>query len=214
MVGPYTQDLDIAHMALMHLGDTSTLTNFSTGTTIQDRAINRFFNQTKHEILRMHDWSFAKKVAALTDQATDPNEFWRYSYTYPTDCLFVRRLRWYVAGPGARIDSETNRIAYEIDQNQGKIFTDLDDDDGYLEYTENVSTYAEIPADFGLAWSYLLAARIAPAVAGLEKNTLFDFCMKMHGYAMGIAQANDFNEDNSGAQHHEPTYIRERGTLE
>ena len=55
-------------------------------------ACSSWYDYCRMEVLHDFFWPWASKYAVLTLVATAPNEEWLYAYTYPTDCLFVRRL--------------------------------------------------------------------------------------------------------------------------
>lgn len=199
----------IANLALSHLGISTVLSDITTGTTVPDTQCNLHYAICRDEMLRAAQWAFAKKRASgsgkteLTSSSTYYGH-WTFSYTYPTDCLMMRRIVWDEVRE-ARIDHRQSIIPYVIDQN--KVYTDQDD--AIFEYTMQYTTVTGFPVDFVMALSYLLASRIAAAVTGGDPFRLTDKAMRLYKLAYGIASKNNINEEQLDEEH-ESQMIRHR----
>lgn len=200
----------IANLSLSHLGSTKVLTDFTTGTSVEDKACNLHYALCRDYLLKAANWSFALKRAAGAGQATltDASPYythWAYSYTYPTDCLQMRRIPWHTVRD-ARIEHRQAQIPYLVDGT--KIYTDQDE--AVFEYTMQVTTVTLFPVDFVEALSYLLAAKIGPSVTGGDpfKNT--EKALQFYVMAKSIAMANNQNEPVEDEEH-QSEFIRTRG---
>ena len=92
--------VDIANKALTYLG-ADAITNI-TDDTVEGRAINRVYEQSRDYCLRDHPWNFAMLRVALAADTTAP--VWEYtnSFPWPSDCLRIIEVNtteeWAVEG--------------------------------------------------------------------------------------------------------------------
>lgn len=84
-------DLEKANMALLHLGISKSIGSFTENSN-EARALNTFYDTTNEWLLRNYKWPFATGFVNLALVETNPTDEWAYSYRYPTDCLFFRRV--------------------------------------------------------------------------------------------------------------------------
>ena len=201
----------IANLALSHLGQSAVLTDFTTGTTVADIACNLHFALCRDEMLRAARWTFATKRAtgAGKSELTSSSPYyghWQFSYTYPTDCLMMKRIVWDEVRE-ARIDHLQSRIPFIVDQS--KIYTDQDD--AIFEYTMQYTTATGFPVDFVQALSYLLASRIAAVVTGGDPFKLMEKAYQLYKLAYGIAARNNHNEEVIDEEH-DAEMIRHRSS--
>ena len=82
--------VDIANKALTYLGSDA-ITNI-TDDTVEGRAINRIYEQSRVYCLRDHPWNFAMIRVALAADTTAP--VWEYtnSFPWPSDCYELLKL--------------------------------------------------------------------------------------------------------------------------
>jgi hypothetical protein len=159
--------LDVYNMAISHLGTGKQITDVDERG--QEAAKCRQWGAMARRItLQRYRWPFATRYATLTQvtrkgDAGHPTEEYEYSYRYPTTALFVRRvLNQYNRNP-----NPNQKIPFKVIQdNTGKlILTDIPE--GQIEYVVDVEDLGFAPEFFILAYSYVLAAHIAP---GLTKG--------------------------------------------
>lgn len=92
--------VDIANKALTYLG-ANAITNI-TDDTVEGRAANRIYEQSRDYCLRDHPWNFALIRVALAADTTAP--VWEYtnSFPWPADCLRIIEVdtteEWAVEG--------------------------------------------------------------------------------------------------------------------
>lgn len=181
---------EICNLALSHLGGKE-IANLEEKSE-EARACKRFYETVRKEVLRDFPWPFATKVATLNLIEEEPTSEWAYSYRYPTDCLYFRKIL-----SGFRNDNRQSRVSYRIAQDQsGKlIYTDTEEAEG--EYTVNANDPILYPPDFTMAFSFLLAYYIAPRVTGGDPFKLKDSAMDAYDQKIRKARANARNEEQS-----------------
>lgn len=84
-----TDPVEICNLALLEIGE-QPITAFSDNSTAA-RVATRFYEPTRDDLLRGHNWNFAQVRVVLAQDATAPvwGDDFPYSYTLPADCLFV-----------------------------------------------------------------------------------------------------------------------------
>lgn len=85
-------DVDIANMALGHLGTRATISDLNENST-ESREISRWYTTTRDVVLSKLDWNFSRVHLTLASSGTPPSR-WAYSYAYPSDCLKFRGFDW------------------------------------------------------------------------------------------------------------------------
>jgi len=87
-------DVDIANLALSHLGDSATVTSFNPPEgSAQAEHCARLFPLARDTLLEMPGvaWSFATRRLLLAELPNDSTQ-WDYCYQRPTDCLRIVRV--------------------------------------------------------------------------------------------------------------------------
>ena len=171
--------LDIANLALAHLAIGRPIGSMAEATQ-NARVMTQFYAQARDEALRAFTWPFATKFATLTSVAgPSPRASvdFLYSYRYPADCAYARKLRTQPRRP----DLREARVPFVTAQDgTGRlILTDAvpvaaaGDFPAYpqLEYTVAVDE-SLWPTDFAQAVSYLLAFKSAPVLTAGDPQKL------------------------------------------
>src|SRR5690606_7797987 len=104
--------VSICNMALGELG-INAITSLDQATA-DARLCNRFYEQTRDEVLRAHPWNFAIKRVNLSAISTAPVFGWLYQYQLPSDYLRLIQLN------GWEEDEQADRWEIEAD----KLLTD------------------------------------------------------------------------------------------
>lgn len=156
--------VDIANMALNNLGQTQVIGSFVENS-VAASLCNRFYNDTREDLLKGFPWNFAIKVATLTEVTDEDDDKYEYVYEYPSDCLRVIRL--------GITDDDDEPIAnpYIIRMNDEtpplkRICCDVDD--AKAKYIYDVQEVSYMPSEFRAALAWELANRIA---AGLSSSS-------------------------------------------
>lgn len=184
-----SSETEVANLALAHLGQNS-ITDIDSESSQEAAACRRFYDHARDEMLRRWPWTFAKRRQVLALVEEDPTDEWGYSYRWPSDCLFPRRI---VNGDRNPTKDTVDKYLVESDTSGKLILCDVEDAE--LEYTARVEDVGLFPADFTLALSYKLAFYIAPFVTGGDP---FDLQRRMIQFAEAFFQqaaAGSANED-------------------
>lgn len=182
--------IEIWNMALSHLGISKEVASV-TERSKEAEACNRFYDTCVEALLTDHSWPFATKYATLALIESDPNDEWAYSYRYPTDCFFFRKIL-----SGTRNDTLATKIPFEVakDDSGRVIFTDAVDAQGKYTVTVDESFFT---SDFILTLSYRLAYYIAPRVTAGDPFKLGPQMMQKYQFELSRSTSNAFNEDQS-----------------
>ena len=151
--------VQIAKLALQHVGDRfdiSSLTEF----TPEAEQVNLIFNDTRDALLRQHPWHFAKKfVSPATVAGTVPGG-WTFMYLYPTDAVRILGI----TNPLGRGQPP---IEFEVARNAANNRVLLcDQESAEIVYTARITTTEDFDAEFTMALSYSLAAKLAMPLTG------------------------------------------------
>ena len=143
--------LAAANEALAELKQIGGITAISdaAGTTTEQKYVTRFFDPCRKNVLRAHDWPFARKPMCIV--ASHDGESGLWSFPKPTDC--IRMLS---------VTRQGDPINYEI---QGKNIICLQEPDKAL-YTEDVQDIDLWDTLARTALVQLLASKLAEPVSG------------------------------------------------
>lgn len=198
-------DVDIANMALAHLGDATNVASISPPeASPQARWCARFFPVARDAVLEMHEWNFAtrRQTGALIASTIDQ---WQYSYAMPANAIKVLAVldsqaqddygeSLYVkegtrtadgfiypqAFSGAVITPQ-DFVVETLEDGTKVIYTNQKD--ALIRYIARVTDASKFSSLFSLALSYMLASFIAgPMLKGATARAV---AKEM----LGIAQA-------------------------
>lgn len=194
----------IANYALGHLGSTKQISNLTTERSKEADALRTFYEVTRDEVLRSFNWPFARKYIELALVTSPASIEWAYAYRQPSDCIAERSVRpklqtenefntlGYGYPPAVRhgiiYDSERIPFVLGSDESGGLIFTNQDLAE--LEYTYRITNDMLMPADFQMAFSYLLASRAAPSITGGDPTGLQSKNLQLYFNKISEAEAN------------------------
>ncbi len=82
----------IVNLALSHIGHTIFVDSLATEQTSEAELANLLYEPTRDFVLEDFPWPEATKYITLGLVEEEPNDDWLFSYRYPSDCLFVRRV--------------------------------------------------------------------------------------------------------------------------
>jgi hypothetical protein len=152
----------VANLALSHLGSGAQIADLGENSA-EANAISTFYDLALEQALRAVNWPFATKIVTLALVEADPTDEWGYSYRYPSDCLYFRRIL-----SGSRQDTRQSRVSYKIGRDSSGQLVYTDQSQAQAEYTTLVDDPQRWPVDFTLAFSYLLAALSVPRITGVD----------------------------------------------
>lgn len=179
----------IANLALGHLGVGTEIANLATESSQEARTARRFFSQVQEELISSFAWPFSGRFATLALVEETPTAEWAFSYRYPSDALYLRRIL-----SGTRNDSRQSRVPFKILSDDDGLLLYTDMEDAEIEYTSTATDVLRWPSDFVKAFAYLLAAYMAPTLTRGDPTKLGDRCMALHMAALNDAAASALNE--------------------
>lgn len=161
-------EIDIANLALSHLGDTASISSFDEQSA-QAVHCARFYPVARDALLEMHTWGFATRRIQLA-QLDSPWPEWDYCYAQPANTLNILAVLPHDAAddysvPGAGRYSPQSFSCETDDLGRQVIYTDQAD--AVLRYTVVVTDTTVFSPLFTVALSWHLAAMIAgPIIKG------------------------------------------------
>lgn len=197
-------DTEICNLALSHLGVGKEIASLETEKSQEASACRRFYDIALDATLRDYPWNFATKIEALGLVEEEPNDEWLYSYRYPTDCLFIKRIL-----SGIKNDTRQSRINYRVVSDSAGQLIYSDHENAEIEYTYRVTDSNIYPSDFTMALSYRLAHYIAPRVTAGDPFKLKAEVMHLYVLELSKARSNNSNEEQD-AEDAESEFIRAR----
>lgn len=182
--------VEICNLALSHLAIGKEIANIETEKSEEAGAARRFYDITRDNVLRSFPWPFTTKVAVLGLVAKEPTSEWGYSYRYPTDCLYIRRIL-----STLRNDTRQTRVPYELAQDTAGILIFTDMDLAEIEYTAKSDNPQIYPSDFTLAFSYYLAFLMSPRLTGGDQFKLGEKAVGMYAAIISQAKSTGISEE-------------------
>lgn len=180
---------ELANMAISHIGIGKEIANIDTEQSEEASACRRYFDTARDAALRDFPWSFATVVSSLSLVSEDPTEEWAYEYRYPADCVKIIRLL-----SGVRNDTRQSRVPYQVLSGTSARVIYSDEEDAQVEYVKRVTDPSFYPSDFQMAFSFRLAAYIAPRIAKGDPFGLRDKAMQMYEIELSKAKEAMLNE--------------------
>lgn len=193
------QKIDICNMALAQLGQEpiSALEQDNE----RARRCRLFYHPVRQEVLRTHHWAFACGLTDLALLADEPDENGRYSYAYPQDCLFVRK----VFAPGRGHHPCAFQELYRKDLQARVILCAAEQ--ARAEYTRDVRDESMFDPAFAKAFSLALAADLAITLTA--DGSLSQRILQKYTLALDEARRSNMTE-NFDVRPGESTFVEHR----
>lgn len=148
----YTSSVQIANLALGHLSVNS-IESF-TERSVEARAMKKWYDVCRREVLERLDWSFARKREALVlHPEAAPDGQWLFRYRRPASCIEMRRLQSPLG-----VTADPPPFAQEA-ATDGSLTVLTDLEQAIAIYTYDCQTVEAFTASFGIALSHCLAWR-------------------------------------------------------
>lgn len=206
-------EVDIANLALAHLGDTATVASISPPDgSAQASHCARFYPIARDALLEMHTWGFATTRIALAYAPTNPSSTWKYAYAAPSEVinylsiLAPRAADDYsvgvqmagvgpysapIVGMGVYTPQD---YAVETDGNGNDIIL-TNVQDAVLRYTTVVTDTTKFSPLFTLVLSHHLASMLAgPLIKGEVGRAVAEEQLKIAGALQAQAEGSDANQ--------------------
>jgi hypothetical protein len=181
---------EICNLAISHLGHGKEISNVDTENSSEATICRRYYETALRAILRDAKFTFATKNVALGLVGSNPTTEWNYSYRYPSDCIFFRRI-W----SGSRNDTNDTRVEYKIIRDDTGLLIYTDMENAVAEYTFYNDDEGQYPPDFVMALSYRLANLIAPSITKGDPFGMGAKAYEMYLMEITRAQASSYNEE-------------------
>ena len=209
---------EVVNVALGRLGITRRLADVDSDNSKEAVQARLVYDLCLDETLRAFPWNFAQTAVALAETSADPViPGYAVQYQYPTNCLKAHIL---CTADGVRqsydawlMDWERTlllppkypfRIALHPDEDRRVILTDLET--AYLIYTARVTDVNVWDVSFRSAFSWRLAAELAPALTEGDKGrSAADWAMQRFLMSWQTAAAMSFNEEREDLRPDSPS---------
>ena len=148
--------VSICNLALLAMGHNKPIQAIDEAS-VEAGLFSQWFDQCRDEVLALHDWGFAEKVAALASYGTADSDY-TYKYQYPADCIRARFIM-----PVTRTDTP---IVFKIRADndlQGRVIV-TDKAEAYLVYTAQMTIVSAFTTHFVNILAYNMAAKLAEPV--------------------------------------------------
>lgn len=202
-----TSEVEICNIALSNIraGSINSLNESS----IQAEICKLKYPIMRDRCLRDGPWMFNRKVDALASATVDVFN-WAYTYSYPFDCLKIRRLVGsYEELPAGSanvasrlLDSRVlpnkgyrRQIPYEVFNYDNERVLGSDQPDLRIDYAAKITDPNLFSDDFVLALAYLLSSELAVPIAGAEMGrALRNESFQIYARYMASAMSADQND--------------------
>lgn len=215
-------EVDIANLALAHLGDNATVASIDPPEgSAQAEHCARFYPIARDSLLEMHNWNFSMKRAVLAQVSTPWTE-WQYAYAMPSDCVNPVS----VIPPDANDDYSTRFVptdtpdfahnyspmiaagryvpqpySIEMDSLGNKIIL-TNQASAVFRYTYLVTDTTKFSPLFVVTLSHLLASYLAgPVIKGDQGISVGDKQLKIAMGYLAQAETSDSNQRNIKPEH-------------
>lgn len=196
--------IDIANLALSHLGDSASISDFDEGSAQADHC-GRFYPIARDALFELHDWSFATRRVALALISDPPTSTWEFAYTLPSG--YIKAIA--VLAEAAADDQGQGFVIEADDNGNGIVFTNVEN--ATMRYVKRIEDTARFSPLFVNALSRLLASYVAgPLIKGSEGASVAKQQYSAFAAEMGAAAGSDSNSRHV-VQNHTPGSLQARG---
>lgn len=182
-------DTDICNLALSHVGSSTVLQSMNE-TFKEAQQCRLHYDQCRRETLQRTNWTFSHRTIDLSLQGQAPSK-WQFSYAYPADCLRVLAVYNPDLYDRRRSPLPPYQLAASPNGEQRNIWSDQEL--AVADIIGDVTAVSIFDGQFVTALSYLLAARIAPALMGGDS---VDALIQKHEFYLGQAAGSSKSESN------------------
>ncbi len=154
------------------------------------KVLNTHYDVAFRATLEDLDLDSTSTQAVLELIEENPNDLWGFSYKYPTNCAFFRRIQSPVV-----TDNRSTHIPKRVAIKDGKKCIFTNQVDAVIEYISYDVPLGTLSATAGLAVAYRLAMMASPLVTGKGSKTLMDSIQKMYVMTKAEAQEQDKKEN-------------------
>lgn len=197
-------DVQIAKLALQHIGDRFDITSLSEATPEAEQ-VNLVFSDARDAMQAEHPWKFCKAYYSPARLSGTVPANWAYMFAYPSDGLKV----WRIEDPMGR-----NRVPIPFDILRAtvggasvKVLVSNESQPEFM-YSQRITSPVEFSPHFVLALSWRIAEMIAMPLTGSAE--VKDRVQRDAMMNIGRAKQEDANEGVFHQQTRDPDWIEAR----
>ena len=181
-----TSQVQIAKLALQHIGDRFDISDLSDGSPEADQ-VSLVYDDARRELLRRFPWRFANKYSSPAQLvlASIPS-YWDYAYQYPSDAVRIIELVNPLGRDLPPLDFEVSLLSDDT-----KVIL-TDQSEPQFRYTADISDPTRFDSLFIKALSYKLASEIAMPLTG--EAGIMDAMVNASERYVGLAAEQDASE--------------------
>ena len=180
----------IYNLALSALLLSREVADVDTDQTNEVRVLNTHYDIALQSTLQDLDLDSMSSLITLELIETLTNEKWLYSYKYPTDCAFLRRL-----DSIAKVDRRSTHISKRTALRNGVKVIYTDELDAVAECIPKSVSLSTLESMAGMAVAYKLAFLSAPLIVGKGAKALRESILASYQLAKQEAQETDAREN-------------------
>lgn len=200
-------DIEICNIGLSNIRAGSI--NSFTEQSVQAQVCKLKYNILRDRCLREIPWQFNHMIRALAPVTTDLFN-WAYTYSYPVDCLKIRRLMGsYEEIPAGSADVASRlldsrvlpirgfrrQIPYEVFSVDGVKLIGSDQPDLRIDFAGKITDPNLFSDDFIMALSHLISSEVAIPIVGAELGrALRNDSIQLYKQYLASALASDQND--------------------
>lgn len=206
-------EVDIANVALGHLGDSATVASLDPPEgSAQSEHCARFYPMARDTLLSVHTWSFATRRKTLA-QMVDTAPGWSFAYALPSDALDI----FAILAPGdvdpacGALGAPAHSYVREINE-QGSQVIYCNVENAVAKYSMRVEDTTRFSPLFVTTLTWQLASMLAgPVIKGDMGMAEAKRCAQMAQAYLAQAQMADAKQRHTPTQH-TPDWTAVRGT--
>lgn len=182
---------DIFNLALSALYLQKRIADSETDVSNETKVMQLHWKAAYYGALTDLDLDHAAKIAALALVQEDPDDFWDYAYSYPTDCVFIRRI----ISRNITDDTE-NFIDRKVGTYNGEKVIFTNESQAKLEYISSDVLPQDLSVEAAMYVAYKLASLSLPLIVGKDSEQTYKLLEVKKAQAYADAKAKDAKETN------------------
>ncbi len=181
----------IYNLALAALFLQKRLSNADTDQSTEALSLGVVWDVAFQSALQQMDLDSTAQTKALELVELEPNELWKYSYKYPSDCVFLRRI----VSTEVTDDIET-REDFKVELRNGLKVILANKENAFVEYISEDIGLNTLTAEAGYFIALRLAKLAAPLIVGTNSKNVIANLTEAYGMALLDAQKRDSLESS------------------
>lgn len=190
---------DIFNLALSALYLQKKIADSETDTSNETKTLQTHWKAAYWGGLADMDLDHTSITAPLALVEEEPNSLWKYAYTYPADCVFLRRI----VNTRTTDDLET-KIDRKVGIHEGAKVIFTNEYDAELEYISSDVLPQDLTVEAAMYIAYKLAMLAMPLIVGKDSEEVAKTLTLLKAQSFADAVAKDAKETNI----YQPEYAR------